>query len=1818
MLNPITYTEKTVRDFLRYQVTTYPFADQELYDQMRRLLNLEETRNTPLVQGPYVTLSQSFRQGATVQQLVDEGVFHPHMAQVSRYPTLFGHQEAGVRAIAAGRPTLVSTGTGSGKTETFLYPIISHCLRLRDENAAQGIAAVVVYPMNALAEDQLHRLRGLLAGTGITFGMYVGKTPERDDEAHGVRLAAGSSRADYEGTVAQLEKQKQRQAVFPAEERVSRSAMRERPPRILLTNVKQLELLLTRQRDVTLFDGARLDYLIFDEAHTFSGAAGAETAVLIRRLRTFCGCRADETVCIATSATIVDPEKGAEAGRDFATRFFGVAGESVAMVGEQYEPDQWSAERTIPPPLVGNVGFQLQNVLEIVDADTPEADERAALVLRTLLGLRIKAASWRETLFDSLSRNELVYQIVRALGWPREWENLLRDLRVVINRQISEEELLLWLALGAAARRGDRPFLRPVAHLFVRGIQGAVVTFPEGRQRASGAPLPRLWLSAAEVDEGYRLNILSCNTCGQHYFEHHLNDFHFTDRLPLGGELTADEQQFWRPLQPSLDGQRALFVDQLVAYDEDDPLADNAVPKSQPLYLCRSCGTVHSNRLETCAQCGDYEGLVKLWCMEQREGLEGKLNRCVACGSIGRRGTGGRYREPIKPVRATTVSDVHVLAQNMIQHAERERLLVFSDNRQDAAFQAGWMRDHARRFRLRALMFKALAHGQTTVGDLVARLDAQLEADNDLSQSLAAEVWRLNQKQAAPTAHRAERQYFLRIQILREIITGVRQQIGLEPWGRLRVQYRGLSAETPFIQRWSDAIDTTPDLLTDGIASLLDNYRRNAIVLDRTNGLFSKSWSDGEREIQNGYMPNMPNVPRGLKLTRDPQDNNGRVQQWISETGHQTLATQAARKWGVPASATATFLEELWTFLTAELSLLAPSTLISHWNGRALPGTVGTYQIDADQFLLERHNGIYRCQTCRRGQVRKTPNMCCIGWNCSGTLVFEEENPDDYNLMVLDQAFSLLRPEEHSAQVPADKRERMERAFKSDTSNWINTLVATPTLEMGVDIGGLDAVLMRNVPPLPANYWQRVGRAGRRHRMAVNLTYARNASHDRAYFEDPLKLLNGAITPPRINLRNGLMVKKHVHASVLTMLNQLARDKGLTKGERGEISKILVLCFPTYVKSYLFTEDGLLRDEPLDVTAFDTLLTRYRPQILAHVNSVFAKWPAADADVVAVDKLAAHVDGMREALEDVIQHVWKRLQYALRQMDILEELRKQKGTLDSAEDALRLRCDRLIKRLKGTLARRGSETEGYDDTYTYGVLAAEGFLPGYGLATGSIIGSAQMPRSQRHAIRDFKLPRPPAIALREYAPGNLIYANGNRFIPRFYQLEPDEPTLYQVDIESGAVVEIGSAQTSISLTAQSLPVVPIADVTLPHASHISDDEDYRFQMPVTIIGHERGQHEGGKAYSWGNQSLLLRHNLRLRLINVGAAQLTGSGTLGYPVNLVSGHSRSPFSSDTELDHFRESQLERYGKAVENVGFSADVIADALALQNCTNRTAAYSVAEALRIGAANVIDMEIDDLQLLCIGKPGEEQVDMLIYDPMPGGSGLLEQIIEHWGDVVDAALTVVRGCPAQCEGACIDCLMTYRNAYYHRFLDRGVSAELLAQLGSTIAFTHDIAPKLPSVTDTSNHMPVNQAEMRLLNMIQRAGFPTPHIQHKIQLQLPLTQTTPDFYYDDEQQDHYEGVCIYLDGLSRHIHGNRKSQKRDAEIRTWLKNNDYQVIAIPYTDLGDVEAMRGYFYRLGRGLIGRKQAKSVRDNPDWFLNESNISSDDDFNKRAHL
>lgn len=1808
-LNPIAFTERVVDDFLHYQLTTYPLADPDLYAQLRALLELEETRKTPLRKGPFVSLSRPFKTGATVAELVADGVFHPQMQAVVPYVEVRAHQEEAIRAVHGGRTTLVSTGTGSGKTEAFLYPIISRCLELQDSGAPPGVLAVIVYPMNALAEDQLERLRGLLAGRGIPFGMYVGKTPVEEAQVRGEWMPAGTTNAAYHQRLQLIRETGQALTLLPPEERASRKAMRADggQPRILLTNVKQLELLLTRGKDVGIFAGAPLEFLVFDEAHTFRGAQGAETACLVRRLRTFCGREPHQVRHVATSATIADPEGSDEPAKDFARRFFGVDAGRVTLVREVYDEQRWNERRHVPDGPPADAHAVLAALLKAVDAPDDAVAEAISAQLVALGGARLRREAWQASLASQLAGNELVYQLARALTRPRALMELPDLLAEKLGRPVPEAEILAWLALGAACGRGGHdPLLRPVVHTFVRGVGGAVVTF------SGPAASARLWLSGedanAELGEGFwRFPLITCTTCGQHYLETWVKDFSLAAGVkagPGGGDRVGNTR-VWEQVPAETGGTRVVLVDRLIVrpdeeedaeeVDEDGDVIlpaghDFEHPRLHPLFVCSHCGSLQEESTAACAACNVQNAQVAVQAVRTKKEYPGLLHSCVACQAPGKRPRGGSYREPARPVRAVSVSDVHVLAQSMVHLSEWPRLLVFADNRQDAAFQAGWMRDHARRFRLRALVAQQIAAGAATIGDVVYALDDFLDQDRELSRALLPEVWQVVPFDESGTKHREERLYFLRIQLLREVATGVKQRLGLEPWGRLKVGYRGVTTELPLVSKWARVLGVAEDALTEGIAALLDHLRRVRVLHDESTALFETRWNSGDKEVQYGYVPVFAGGPRGAKLSRGASDLPARVTQWIGSRPTQVWNAVAA--WGVPEHDLETFLAELWTSL-CEQKVLVPVTL-SGW-GKPLKGSAGTWQIDSGRLTLHPHAGRYRCEKCRRATIRQGPTGLCMAWRCGGRLAWEDEERDDFDLRLLDGDYAMLRVAEHSAQVPSDRRERIEQQFKGEGEQ-LNVLVCTPTLELGVDIGTLDAVLMRNVPPTAANYWQRAGRAGRRHRMAVDLTYAQATGFDQAYFREPLKLLGGQVEPPRFNLKNEVMIRKHVHATVLTALYGVARSAG--PEERRGIEGTLGRCFPSTLRSYLFTPGGEVLAKVRDVLALGTLLAAHRSTVLAAVKRSFTEaWPGEDAAAVAEVVLERVVEEMPASLQTVLQRFKRRLDWALGELQRLGTVKLKKGDLDPEDKAHERRCEKVIARLKGTYARsRGNAQGGPDDSETMGALARDGFLPGYGLESGSLIGTAEPPRMAQ-GLDDFDLPRPPALALREYVPGNAIYANGFRFVPRRFLLTPEETLRFRVVVDRQVVQELGADAARAPLAEQELRAVPVCDVILPSQSQISDDEEFRFQMPVAVYGADRGFHRGGTAWTWGDLDIRFRRGVQLRLVNVGPRKEVELTRLGFPLCLACGQSHSPFASRESRQAFDELHLERCAHVVQPTGFFADVEVDVLGLHNVEDRKVGFSVVEALRMGAARVLDMEIEDLQVLALGHMGEDACDVLLYDPMPGGSGLLEHLAERWEEVRNAALELLTQCPGACASACVDCLHTYRNRFYHPYLDRHVAARILAATTGRLVEAHPIPENLPKTISTAGQGQT-WIENRCKQFLTEAGFPAPLCQHRIDLGAGYGGTIPDFFYRSEEEE--PGICIYLDGMAGHIHGNPEQVAKDSAIRAKLDDLGYEVVVVRSFELDDKEAVVRAIARIAKYLVGKEKQRAVKNDTTWF------------------
>ena len=404
-----------------------------------------------LTKGPMLELTPPYETAATPRQLVEQGVLHPDFPQlgIPADQPLYVHQEAAIRKFLAGRNLVVSTGTGSGKTESFLVPILNSLLEERSSGTlGPGVRALLLYPMNALANDQLKRLRSILRSVPeITFGRYTGETLMKPTDAENDFLHNNPGDRRLRN------------------ELLSREEMRAQPPNLLLTNYAMLEYLLIRPADIDLFDGPHAGtwrFIVMDEAHVYDGAQGSEVALLLRRLKQRVAPKAN-IQCIATSASLTGSVRNDPHGEamQFASNLFDAPFEYV---------DGDSSRQDLVKPTrkkhIDQASWQLTGGQILQHASTPDDDELA----------RLGGAA---TAADALHTERAIIELKSALsGGPRDVRELQEQLWP--GDPAAPEKLDALVLLGSRTQdETGHPVLSARYHLFVRATEGAFVSFSE-------------------------------------------------------------------------------------------------------------------------------------------------------------------------------------------------------------------------------------------------------------------------------------------------------------------------------------------------------------------------------------------------------------------------------------------------------------------------------------------------------------------------------------------------------------------------------------------------------------------------------------------------------------------------------------------------------------------------------------------------------------------------------------------------------------------------------------------------------------------------------------------------------------------------------------------------------------------------------------------------------------------------------------------------------------------------------------------------------------------------------------------------------------------------------------------------------------------------------------------------------------------------------------------------------------------------------------------------------------------------------------------
>jgi len=1076
--DPVKVSREIADRYRRYLRTMFYFRDSELRTSFEKALNDWE-----LVRGPFLEATPIYRRVGSVSEVLREALgekIDPGFARAAIGDRqLFSHQEEAIRRLTSGRNVVVATGTGSGKTEAYLLPILLHLLReQRAGRRSVGVRALILYPMNALANDQRRRLGEFCqileedqSPFRFTFGRYTGETPEdaRDD----------------------FRKARQQLALRLPGELILREEMREHPPDILLTNYSMLEYLLLRPKETPLFDdgrGATWRFLVLDEAHQYKGAKGMEIAMLLRRLKQRLREGGQEVgyQCIATSASLGGGADDRNALADFATELF----------GEPFEDEDILTGEVVPIEPVKSTSFRigLESLHTLAECIRQEDASGTAVVLGSLApepAAKAHGGSIPGRLHALFANEERALHLRQLLQSPRQ----LTEVGTAVFGDAPEQDRprlvseLIDLLVRSEDPRSKSPLLSCRYHLFVRGLEGAFIRYQPQREvslaRGSGAG-----------SNAPSFEVALCRECGQHYLVGRRDGDHLVEAMR--DEAEQDYKiDFYRPLDGSLD---------------EEPGSNN----NRLVNLCTQCGKLtrrSANPKDT--SCG-HGATLRLFFEEERESHEDQLTRCGRCGY--------RAQDPVQEITHGTDGPNAVIATTLHQFLpeNRRKVLAFADGRQEAAFFAWYLQDTYEAIHSRVMILRALREiastGTAEVGlhelalEIRELLKSEGGGDPRTDRELLQSAW---------------------VHLLRELLTD-QPRISLEGVGLVRwffhlppdVNIPASLGQYPWNLEAAEARKV--------VAFIIDSFRTDHCMDLDADAVVRVQWDDLKLKAKQSQMA----IGGGRSTKAWDGARTRRVAllvRWLERHGPASM-TPAER-----VAAAQALLREVWEMASryrGSSPLLRP-----YGNGwRANPRWWRAHVLREDETL-------FRCMTCGRLHADSIGNVCAR-YGCSGTLVQVDSEAavgaDHYRVLYGQPLPPILRAEEHTAQIAHEEARNFQNDFEAGR---IHLLSCSTTFELGIDLGDLDTIFLRNAPPEPFNYAQRVGRAGRRVHPGFAITYCRRRPHDQAAFDDPFRIMSGKAKPPLLTVKNDKIVARHVVAVALAAFFQEHRDRFENKVE---------------------------------------------------------------------------------------------------------------------------------------------------------------------------------------------------------------------------------------------------------------------------------------------------------------------------------------------------------------------------------------------------------------------------------------------------------------------------------------------------------------------------------------------------------------------------------------------------------------------------------------------------------------------------------------------
>jgi superfamily II DNA/RNA helicase/very-short-patch-repair endonuclease len=1302
-----------LNDYKLYIDSFINIADEKILKTVKNEFDSGNLYPEPLIQ-----FNPSFESGGKVQDLVDDGILAKDFNNIFYDETedswtIYKHQKEAIIKGNDGKGFVVTSGTGSGKSLTYISTIFNYLFK---NPGTPGIKAIIVYPLNALINSQEAALKGFEDNyqkrTGrslpFTFAKYTGQ--EKQDE----RDKAASN-----------------------------------PPDILLTNYMMLELLMVRKADENLRKAFldSIQFLVFDELHVYKGRQGADVSLLNRRIKA--GATNKNIICIGTSATMatgtVDEQKKEVA--KVATRFFDTTFYADNVIVESLT---YSTNETIPSKheLQLALGADIVNKSKHVILENP-----IAIWLERTIAVRNEGGHKRrnepkslKTIAAELSEETGIAEtdcekkIVEVLIWA-EWLNVAgakekkKDTILPFKlHQFISQTGYVYVTIESAENRfitlQPNPFIKqlgsdnelPVFQTVFSRLTG--VEFICVRKDFTILSSPKLIFrdfddnQNPKNDDDLKTNngtqkqkvknrVQDDYKDGYVLLEknHQFNIHDFVDLLPAAwinkkGEIDSSKD-FLTP--------KEIYVLKDGAFSETQNGGEKAWFIPAPLIYDPTCGLIY---------------------------LEPKLSEKSKLISLGNEGRS----------TSTTIITLQTLLALYKQGKEikEQKLLSFTDNRQDASLQAGHFNDFIQVVHLRSAIEKVLRNsdGPLKISDLIFDVQEALKLpETEYAVNPAPNPNRPNEDNLEALRN------YISYRIIQDLKRGWRYILpNLEQTALLDITYKNLEkdcaddslwANIDLLQHWS------VEKRKEFILQIL-NYFRNMYAVDyemlryekrlkvesELNEQLNKEklWSLDKGEKLEA--PNFLSLQGADKATREI---------FIQSIGPSSRLARYVKHEFRIAGFTAPNSADYNSFMTSLLDALVEAQYLKKVNIKAEKGDKDAYQLILSKVL-------WKTGDKNNVAVDKTSHVLLHNQGL-------EIKPHFYFQNLYQQDFSSLPKSyiaaEHTGQIKNE--DKIEREEKFNKAEELSALYCSPTMELGIDISSLNIVHMRNVPPSPANYAQRSGRAGRSGQSALVFTYSSKVSpHDKHYFANPVKMVAGIVQAPRIDLTNEELLRCHINATVLSFLNA------------EEFKPSLVDLIDFSCGTYKLKKD--LKAKYQDV--IDSRFSEIRNTVLNVIEGITelreTKW-------YTTNWLENEIKNVPAKLEQSLLR-WKKMYLdAKRQMDEAHEIKTSPVIKDAETKKQANRSYFLAEERLNLLKNDKNKNSTLSEFYTFRYLASEGFLPGYNFTRLPIrvfLGGKDKNES---------ISRPRFIGLKEFGPNNLIYHNGGKY--KVKRITPNDVSL---------------------------------------------------------------------------------------------------------------------------------------------------------------------------------------------------------------------------------------------------------------------------------------------------------------------------------------------------------------------------------------------------------------------------------------------------------